>query len=240
MTYRFVDVETTGIPVDGGDPVGIVEVGYCDMKNHIIKPPVSHLVDCGISISVPARAVHHISDEMVAGEIKPDKANMLLSQGEHIYTAAHNVDFEKQFIGTGFIPGTEDVRPWLCSFKISLRLWPEAPGHKLMELRYFLDLDLADDFDPKLATPAHRAAADVYVGCHLLRAILIEAGNQKIDVDRLTKWSAGPALLYMCYLKKHKGTPWKDVPKDYLDWILNKSDITDRDIRATAKFYFTR
>jgi exodeoxyribonuclease X len=174
---------------------------------------------------------------MTVGEIKPEEACKLLSQGEHAYTAAHNVDFEKQLIGTGFIPGTEDVRPWICSYKIALRLWPEAPGHKLMELRYFLDLDSSDDFDPKLAMPAHRAAADAYVGCHLLRRILIEAAEQQLDIDRLVKWSAGPALLYMCYLKKHKGVPWKDVPKDYLDWIVNKSDITDRDVRATAKYW---
>ena len=30
------------------------------------------------------------------------------------------------------------------------------------------------------------------------------------------------------------------VPTDYLDWIVNKSDIKDRDIRATARFYLRR
>jgi hypothetical protein len=27
------------------------------------------------------------------------------------------------------------------------------------------------------------------------------------------------------------------VPSDYLDWIVNKSDVTDRDIRATARYW---
>jgi exodeoxyribonuclease X len=254
MTYRAIDVETTGLPSDddSAPKSGIMEIGYCDMKNHIIKPPVAHLVDCGIPVTHGARGTHHISDEMVAGEMKPDQALSLSAAGEHVYCIAHKVDHEKLYVGTGFIPeGSEPewldksaegphLRPWICTYKIALRLWPEAENHKLMTLRYFLDLDAAEDFDPKLATPPHRAGADSYVTMHLWRRILVEAGNQKIDVERLTKWSAGPALLYMCYLKKHKGTPWKDVPKDYLSWIVDKSDITDRDIRATAKYYLTR
>ena len=106
-----------------------------------------------------------------------------------------------------------------------------------MEMRYFLKLDDSEDFDPKLAMPPHRAAADAYVCAHLLRRILAEP---KITVEQLVRWSSGPALLYMCFLKKHKGTPWSQVPKDYLRWITEKSDITDRDIRATAKYYLTR
>ena len=140
----------------------------------------------------------------------------------------------------GVVAGKDESRQWLCTYKIALRLWPDAPGHKLQELRYFLKLDEAKDFESKLALPSHRAGPDAYVGCHLLRKVLAEAEKQGIDHERMVKWSKGPALLYMCFLKKHKGTPWSQVPKDYLDWIVNKSDITDRDIRATAKFYLAR
>lgn len=232
MTYLCIDVESTGIPADG-EVHGIMEVGRCRLKNGIIKAPESKLVDCGISVSIGARATHHISDEMVAGEINPTQACMWLMEGDQQYFIAHNIDFEKKFFDGG-------ETSWICSYKTALRLWPDAPGHKLMELRYFLDLDAVDDFDPKLADPPHRAGPDAYVCAHLFRRILHEAGNQKVDVERLVKWSNGPALLYMCWLKKHKGTPWKDVPADYLRWIIEKSDITDRDIRATAKYYLTR
>lgn len=239
MKVRCIDLETTGLPSED-KPSGIMEAGWCDLADGAIDAPQSVLVDCGIPVEIEARAIHHISDAMVAGELRPDQATMMLAAGEHWYTAAHNVDHEKNYVSTGFRPGTEEMRPWICTFKTGLRLWPDAPGHKLMEMRYFLDLDASDDFDPKLAEPPHRAPADAYVCCHLLRRILAEAAKQEVDIDRLVKWSTGPALLYMCFLKKHKGTPWKDVPKDYLDWIVNKSDITDRDIRATAKYYLTR
>lgn len=234
MSYRCLDLETTGLPKDDR-PSGIMQIGWCDMRFNIIKPPQGMFVDCGIPVEIEARAIHHISDEMCAGEIKPDEAARILSTGEHEYTAAHNIEHEKHYIGTGFKPLTEDVRPWICTFKTSLRIWPDAPGHKLQELRYFLKLDDEEDFDPKLAEPPHRAPGDAYVCTHLLRRVLKE-----ITVEQAVRWSSGPALLYMCFMKKHKGTPWKDVPPDYLRWILEKSDVTDRDIRATAKYYLTR
>lgn len=238
MTYRCVDLETTGLPKED-EPSGIMEAGWVDMRFNIIRPPKSVLCDCGIPVTIEARAIHHISDEMVAGELKPDQVTKMLAEGEHTHVVAHNIDHEKNYIGPGVRPsetegGNAEPREWICTYKTALRIWPDAPGHKLMELRYFLKLDDAEDFDQKLAQPPHRAPADAYVCAHLLRRILKE-----ITVEQAVRWSSGPALLYMCHMKKHKGTPWKDVPRDYLDWIINKSDITDRDIRATAKYHLT-
>lgn len=227
MSYRTIDFETTGLPSDT-EPSGVMQVGFVDMRFDIIRAPQEHFVDCGIPVSIPARAVHHISDAMVAGAMRTEKACMMLMEGmskENDHFIAHNTDHERHYFGGGEIP-------WGCTYKSALRIWPDAPGHKLQELRYFLKLDDAEDFDPAFAEPAHRAGADAYVCAHLLRCILKE-----ITIEQLVRWSSGPALLYMCWLKKHKGTPWKDVPKDYLSWIVDKSDITDRDIRATAKYY---
>lgn len=233
MKVRAVDLETTGFKVEGGAPQGIMEIGYTDLEDSAVSKARGHLVDCGIPVSIEARAVHHISDEMCAGELTPDQACMELMNGDHEYFAAHNADHEKEFFGGG-------AKPWICTYKISLRLWPDAPGHKLNELRYFLELDDYSDFDQQQVYLPHRAPSDSYICAHLLRRILLEAEDQKVDLDRMIRWSKGPALLYMCFLKKYKGIPWSQVPSDYLDWILNKSDITDRDLRATAKFYLKK
>src|ERR1700761_7217514 len=120
MTYRTVDLETTGLPVEG-IPSGIMEVGYCDMRFDIIKPPVSFLVDCGIPVSIEARAVHHISDEMVAGEIKPDEACKLLADGEHEYLVAHNIDHEKHYVSPAIRASDNLDRKWICTYKTAVR-----------------------------------------------------------------------------------------------------------------------
>lgn len=233
MKVRALDIESTGFKTDENPRQGIMEIGYADLDGDVISPAQGNLVDCCIPVSIGARATHHISDDMCAGEMKPAEACAILMAGDHEYFAAHNADFDKQFFGGG-------ERKWLCSYKIALRLWPDAPGHKLNELRYFLDLDENDDFDQKQVYLPHRAPSDAYICAHLCRRILQEAELQSIDIDRLVKWSSGPGLLYMCWMKAHKGKPWHEVPASYLDWIVNKSDVTDRDIKATARYYLKK
>lgn len=239
--FRTVDLETTGLPSeDGTGPAtGIMEIGWCDFtEGESIERPHSLLVDCGIPVSIEARAVHHISDDMVAGELNPTEACSLLAAGEHAYLVAHNVDHEKKYIGPGVRQSDQLERKWICTYKTALRIWTDAPGHKLQELRYFLKLDDEPDFDERLAMPPHRAAADAYVTAHLLRRVLKE-----VTMEQAIRWSSGPALLYMCFMKKHKGKPWHQVASedlDYLKWIYEKSDVKDRDILATCKYYIKR
>lgn len=233
MKIRAIDLETTGFKTDDKPTQGIMEIGYADLVDGEVSAAQGQLVDSGISTSIEARAVHHISDDMCAGEIRPDDACKILMDGDHEYFCAHNTDHEKQFFGGG-------ERKWLCTYKTALRLWPDAPGHKLNELRYFLELDENNDFDQKQVLAPHRAPSDAYICAHLIRRILQEAELQSIDIDRLVKWSSGPGLLYMCWMKAHKGKPWHEVPASYLDWIVNKSDVTDRDIKATARYYLKK
>jgi exodeoxyribonuclease X len=225
-----VDLETTGLHDDV--PTGIVEAGWCDVRYDIIHDPLSYLVNCEIPVSIGARAVHHISDAMVAGAIAPDQAAARMMDGmtEDDFFCAHNIDHERKYFGGGALP-------WICTYKTSLRIWPDAPGHKLMELAYHLKIDEAEDFDLGLALPLHRAAGDAYVCAHLLRRILKEG----VKIEQLVRWSSGPALVYMCFLRKHKGKPWSQVAREdrsYLEWIISdKCDLKDRDILATVKYW---
>lgn len=241
MNFRSIDLETTGLPEQDGLPTGIMQIGWCD-GNMVdpIQPPQSRFVNCGIGVSIEARAVHHISDGMVADGIGPTEACGILADGDFEYQTAHNIDHEKHYVGAGFKPGTEEPREWICTYKTAFRLWPDAPGHKLHELRYFLDLDAESDFDPQYCQQPHRAPDDAYVGAHLLRRILVEAEQKDIPVSKLVHWSSGPALLVICFMKKHKGKPWSQVARDdrdYLVWIYEKSDVKDRDILATVKYW---
>lgn len=230
MSYRSIDLETTGLKEDAPQQ-GIMEIGWTDMRFDIIKPPQSALVDCGIPVSIQARAIHHISDEMCAGEITPDQACLQLMGGEFEYFCAHNIDHEKQFFGGG-------DHKWLCTYKTALRIWPDCPGHKLNELRYWLKLDDAEDFDQKYVQRPHRAPDDSYICAHLLRRELKE-----VTVEQMVRWSSGPALLYMCFLKKHRNKPWHQVAADdpgYLRWIYNEATDVNIDVRATAKYWLNR
>lgn len=215
MLIRAIDFETTGIPSEA-DPHAIVEIGWCDLTDGEIGLPEAVLCNPERPIPHEAMAVHHITDAMVA-----DAAGNVGLLGEPDYFAAHNADYERQF----FDPGV----PYICTYKVALRLWPEASSHGLQFLRYHLGLDA----DVNLAMPPHRAGPDAYL-CAVLMNRIMELHRDKLD--DMVRWSAGPALLPRINFGKHKGSKWDEVPIDYLDWIVNKSDM-DRDVKANARHH---
>lgn len=213
MIIRCIDFETTGIPSEA-DRHAIVEIGWCDVGGG----PESVLCNPGRPILHEAMAVHHITDAMVEGA-----TGDLSVLGMPDYFAAHNADYERQF----FAPG----RPMICTYKVALRFWPEAAHHGLQFLRYHLSLPVSID----IPMP-HRAGPDAYL-CSLLMKQILDDG--RASLEEMVRWSNGPALLPRVNFGKHKGSKWEDCPTDYLEWIVNKSDM-DRDVKANAKHHLSK
>lgn len=225
MLIRSIDFETTGEP--GGDEKhAICEVGWSDIYvssyGSVIDVgfPVSRLCNPGRTIPPESRAVHHIGDDDVANEPPAEDVLNSLLDGEPDFYCAHNADFERAFFdGAG--------RPIICTFKVALRVWPDAPAHNLQFLRYWLPLNI----EQSEGLPAHRAGPDSYVGAALMARIL-EAENAP-DIETMVRWSNGPPLLSIVTFGKHKGSRWDDLPTDYLEWIVDKSEL-DAAARANA------
>jgi exodeoxyribonuclease X len=214
MIIRCIDFETTGIPTPE-DKHAIVEIGWCDLTNEAVSLPQSVLCDPGRPIPHEAMAVHHITDAEVKGA-----AGSTDVLGKPEYFAAHNADYERQFFST-------DV-PFICTYKVALRIWPDAPQHNLQFLRYHLGLAAP----AHVAMPPHRAAPDAYLCAVLMQAIINE---DRCSLDDMVRWSSGHALLPRCPLFKHKGKKWADVPFEYLDWIVNKPNDVPADVKANAR-----
>lgn len=226
MIVRIFDAESTGIPSET-ETHAMVEGGWTDFDTDsgIISSPSSMLCNPGRPIPVEAQAIHHIRDCDVVGAPTPDKVCEAISANVATdYYAAFNSAFDQQFFG-----GAD--KQWICVYKSALRVWPDAPRHNNQTLRYFLGIDDLPDFNREHAEPSHRAGPDSYVTAFILRELL-----KRTDIENVLKWSAGPALLSRVRFGKHFGMKWSEVPMSYLTWI-GQSDITDRDIRATAKHY---
>ncbi len=223
-TIRVIDFETTGME----PPAEVIEVGYCDLTKTeggwAVGDPDSWL--CGVEDNPPeARSVHHITLAETEGQ-PPFNAEALRADLSIVDAmAAHNSDFETKF----FRP----VGTVICTYKVALRLWPDAPSHGLQFLRYHLELPV----NPAMAMPPHRAAPDAYV-CALLMQRIMEVARDKLD--DMVRWSDGPALLPRVPFGKHKGASWDDVPIDYLDWVVNKAADMDRDMKSNAKHHLKR
>lgn len=228
MLIRVIDFETTGEPPGAA----VCEVGWCDVNTPAdggpatIAEPKAMLVNPHRTMPANARGVHHISDEDLAGAPEISTGFLTLAlECPHIFVA-HNAKFEQQF-WTGGGAG------WICTRKVAMRLWPDAPDHKNQTLRYHLGIDeLCLDFEPTLATPPHRAGPDAYVTAF----IFVEA-LKLATVEQMRDWTDKPSLLPgVMRFGKHKGVSWSMAPPDYLSWIVHKSDM-DEDTKFTAKHY---
>jgi exodeoxyribonuclease X len=204
---RCIDFETTGVP-EPDVPQAVCEIGWTDVTINLDAPPsIGETFACitrpGRPMPPEAQAVHHISDAMI------EKYGVVGT--------------------TVLIPIMSNPRPNFFCAHVAVRFWPDAPGHSLQVLRYYLGLD-ADD---TRASPPHRAGPDAYVGALLLQRIL-DVGKQNIET--MVRWSKGPALLPRLNFGMHRGAKWEEVPFSYLEWIVDKSDL-DRDVKANARHW---
>lgn len=205
---RIVDVETTGLD----DPAEIVELGWTDIRLFhdgwaIERGPEAVLVNPGMPISFPAMAVHHITDDDVRFGVDPDEARAEVVRGVD-YIASHNWAFDSRFIRTG--------RPAICTFKAARTAWPELQSHSNGSIRYERGLCLGDE----RTQPSHRAGPDTWVTAHILLDLL-----KTHTVEQLADISSKPVRMLKMPFGKHAGIPFTDVPGDYLDWLVNKSDM---------------
>jgi exodeoxyribonuclease X len=211
---RVIDLETTGQNFATG---GVVEVGWQDLAQdadgvwQLTGPSGAMLVNPRHPISPETSAIHHITDEDVAGAPSWHEAAHILraeAPGRFKALAAHRAAFEQRWCLPALTGGT----PWLCTYKCALRLWPDAPTFSNQGLRYWRR---PEGLDRTTSLPAHRAGPDAYVTAHHLRDMLAMAG-----VEQLLTWSAEPALLPRVPFGLHRGRRWGELDDAALERIL--------------------
>ncbi len=212
-TLRVIDIETSGL-----DPstAGVVEIASVDfeVKSKQFLAPRSYLVNPGHKIPAIARAIHHISDIDVIDAITIDTAvtRVMLPYPLPAAFVAHNAAFEQSFLARY----AQDIS-WICTWKVSVRLWPELESHANQVLRYALDLEIPEN----LSYPPHRALPDAVVTAYILQRAL-----ELTTIDAMLKWSVEPALLPRCPIgQEWRGKPWSVVDSGFLVWIIQKEGM---------------
>ena len=222
-TVRVIDTETAGqrLPDDA-----VIEIGSMDLDLLTLESGnrMETLVDpAGIAISSGARRVHKIEDRELEGA--PSFAEAAPPFATARTYAAHRASFDRSRLQ---FPGT-----WLCTWKLALRAFPDCPAHGLQSLVRRLQLR------PELpeGSHAHRALFDAVCTVELLaacyRALSPRCHGPEDWLRRATKVSREPGLLVRFRFGRHKGMAVREVPTDYLIWMLNEPDM-DADAKFTA------
>lgn len=230
MRIRVIDLETTGFTPP---EAAICEIGFVDVASTatdlsgldcdfaVAAPPTSIFCNPGHPIPPETSAVHHIVDADVEAALHPDEAlTRFVREADATIFVAHNAKFERQFIPelwTG-------ARPWICTYKCALRLWPDAPNHQNQTLRYFLK---PPGLDRSIACESHRAGPDAYVTAFTLVEALKLA-----PVERLIQWTNEPAILPRVTFGQHRGKRWSEVDDGFLRWVSARD--FDEDVLHTV------
>lgn len=225
MRYWVVDSETTGV---GAEDKAVEVAGFLFEDDRFVRYHTS-LVNPQIPIPPEASAIHHLTDEDVADAPLIEEAMAPFFDDDFDFVVAHSCAFDKRFMDFG-------EAPWVCSLKLSRAVYPEAPNHKNQFLRYWLKLPkLVYSYSAQAA--AHRALYDSEVTTYLFQHLLGKATSDD-PIPKMIQVSNNPQLLKTCRFGKHKGTLWSEVPRNYLDYILNKSSGWDEDTLFTARYYY--
>jgi DNA polymerase-3 subunit epsilon len=136
--YVALDVETTGFSPKNGDRV--IEIGAVAIEDQSIITQFSSLIDAGKRIPWRVQQVHGITDVMLDGEPKPDE---VLPEFYKFITGsilvAHNASFDIGFLRHEFaLLGMSLNNRSLCTLKMSRKLYPYLPNHKLETVSRYL------------------------------------------------------------------------------------------------------
>lgn len=178
--YAVIDVEG-----NGQQPPDLVELGSVPIVSGVIGEPVTWLCKPDKPITPMARRIHGIQNAMVAAapsfsEVEADiRANL-----DGAVLVAHHAGVDMGVLRRkmpGFTPAGV-----LDTLKLSRRLLPGQPSHRLGELARTLRLDreLPDGLHP------HRAGYDVLVTARLFVYLATEATGGPLSFAELP---AGPA-----------------------------------------------
>jgi DNA polymerase III epsilon subunit-like protein len=214
--YYFLDTETTGI--DANASVCEIAFAITDENFNILEQHQS-LIDPEQPISPSASGVHGLTwDDCMASPTLTEYFSVddPSCYGKKLAAPAvllgHRCGFDLRFVAPYF----EEPPLQVDSLRWARRLYPDSDNHQLSTLIFALNL-------PRSAG-AHRAMADVMSAMHLCRHICERTG---MTLPQLAEASKEPMEIRVLSFGKHKGTPFSQIPRNYLRWM--RENMTDLD-----------
>jgi DNA polymerase-3 subunit epsilon len=146
--YRHVvvDLETTGLSPRQGHRV--IEIGAVAVENGAVVGEFTTLIDAGVPVPTVVQAIHGITDEMLAGQPKPEEVLPLFNTFiADSVLVAHNAAFDIRFLRHEFarlkmdLPNRHICTLEMCRLRfprlidrtletVYLYLFPEAGLHR--------------------------------------------------------------------------------------------------------------
>lgn len=238
-TIIILDTETTG-RAKGEDRVCQIgfltdESGEWEVHEALCHP--------GNEITADAMAVHHITNEMVAGcpgleETEAFRRLKKLNRPENI-VVIQNAPFDLGVLKNhGFTWQGRVVDTLVCAKHLL-----GTRRHSLQFLRYELGLyrhekEIAAALEREIKP--HDALSDVLVTKLLLSHLLKQVEN---DIENLIELTGSPVLLQTVAFGKYRGRKFEEVvpaDRDYFDWCLREFKQLSADARVAIEHWMDK
>lgn len=215
------DYETTGVKVM---QLGVVQSALCfatvhqDGSYEILEKDVQLLSPMGVKIEPEALRVHGHDELKLIG--MPDWEPYLREQMETVN--AQCCDVVVSFNGNRFDNQIAKRVGWKPI--MSFDLYKAA---KLLKAKHeWASASLGGVYEKLMGKPlekAHDAFADVIATLDMIKPAMALAGFDNIDeFHKWTQGDDGTPDMKLTWGNKHKGKRIKDIPSDYLRWILSE------------------
>ena len=166
-----LDFETTGLSPDWG--ARITEVAALRIEGNRIVERYTSLINCGVRVPYEITALTGITQAMVNGAppvaaVIPELLSFIGSEP----VAAHNASFDAKFLRAecGQLGAAMDGQAFICSLKLSRRIYPALPNHRLGTVASHLGV--------RFSGAAHRAEADAEVTAKVLISMAEHFGER--------------------------------------------------------------
>jgi DNA polymerase-3 subunit epsilon len=175
-TFVVLDFETTGLSPLRGDR--ITEVAAVRVAATGIVDRYESLVNCGVRIPPFISAYTGITQKMVNGAPPARRVlKELLGFVGRTTVIAHNASFDQRFFESecNHVGITGARNDFICSMRLSRRIFPDFPSHGLGSL--------AEELGIPFVGAAHRAGADAEVTAKLVLRLAGEIGSKIMDLS---------------------------------------------------------
>ncbi|KQF50317.1 DUF3820 family protein [Acinetobacter pittii] len=215
MKGLILDTEThdlEGYPIE----IAHVPVGFLENGELIVDKEAcfDEYYSCPEPINYGAMAVHHILESDIAD--KPSYETFRLPEGVQ-YIIGHNVDYDIRAIK---LADKSVNAQSICTLALARMVWPDA-AHNLSALIYMLSKGSLKARES--IRNAHNAKQDVLLTAVLLKQICKALGIK--DMQSLYLFSEQARIPTKITFGKHKGMAIKDLPADYVTWLLKQDDL---------------
>lgn len=218
MKALILDTEThdlNGYPIE----IAHMEYQFIDGVGTTIKESLFdeyYSMNEGDVISWGAMATHNIIPKDI--EFQPHYTLFNLPEDVE-YIIGHNVDYDIKAISKCHIE--HQGLKGICTLALARYTWPKTDSHKLSALVYMLEN--GSERARSAVRGAHNAAADIRMTAYVLNKI-VEANSIKSlkDLYQLSEIARVPQVITF---GKHSGTAIKDLPADYVAWLLKQDNL---------------